>query len=199
MKKKVKLFSTIASLCLAVALMAFGVWAAAGAAKFATNSTVSFTATTAVFGTFEAKVALGEEVKHTITATKQNVNGGAWEVTAGGVTTENLMGTTGAALGAALALTQTGDKYTFTYSFENTSPYTINYKVATTLGASVKQVGDAEQDAITVVDVTNKTGTILKGKKETWVVTVELKSLDIAESKDIPVKFVVNLDKDAIA
>lgn len=198
MKKKVKLFSTIASLCLAVALMAFGVWAAAGAAKFATNSTVKFTATTAVFGTFEAKVDLNGAAKHTIKATKENVNGGAWAVTAGDVTTENLMGT-GAALGEALVLTQTGDKYTFTYSFENTSPYAIYYKVETTLGSSVKQVGAPAEDAITVVDAGDKTGTINKGAKVTWTVTVELKSLDIAESKDIPVNFVVNLDKDAIA
>ena len=44
MKKKVKLFSTIASLCLAVALMAFGVWAATSSA-FKVTSKVSFTAT----------------------------------------------------------------------------------------------------------------------------------------------------------
>ncbi|MCI7003428.1 MAG: hypothetical protein MR904_03695 [Clostridia bacterium] len=198
MKKKVKLFSTIASLCLAVALMAFGVWAAAGAAKFATNSTVSFKATTAVFGTFEAKVALGEEVKHTITATKENVNNGDWAVTAGEVEKTALMGD-GAALGDALALTQIGDKYTFTYSFENTSPYTINYKVTTDLANSIKQVGNTEQDAITVVDVTNKTGTIAKGAKEIWTVTVELKSLDLAKDENLKVNFVVNLDKDAIA
>ena len=198
MKKKVKLFSTIASLCLAVALMAFGVWAAAGAAKFATNSTVSFKATTAVFGTFEAKVDLNGTAKHTITATKENVNGGDWAVTAGKVEKTALMGD-GAVLGADLVLTNTGDKYTFTYSFENTSPYAINYKVTTDLAASVKQVGNAGQDAITVVDVDNKAGTIAKDAKETWVVTVELKSLDLAKNEDLKVNFVVNLDKDAIA
>lgn len=42
MKKKVKLFSTIASLCLAVALMAFGVMAAT-TATLGITSTVSFT------------------------------------------------------------------------------------------------------------------------------------------------------------
>ena len=42
MKKRVKLLTTIASLCLAVALMAFGVYAAT-ASSLAVNSTVSFT------------------------------------------------------------------------------------------------------------------------------------------------------------
>lgn len=41
MKKRVKLFTTIASLCLAVALMAFGVYAATQA-KFSVSSTVAF-------------------------------------------------------------------------------------------------------------------------------------------------------------
>lgn len=48
MKKKIKLFSTIASLCLAVALMAFGVWAANNP-TFTVNSNVSFTASTDMF------------------------------------------------------------------------------------------------------------------------------------------------------
>ena len=44
MKKRLKLFSTIASLCLAVALMAFGVWAATNV-SFTVSNKVSFTAT----------------------------------------------------------------------------------------------------------------------------------------------------------
>ena len=44
MKKNFKLFSTIASLCLAVALMAFGVWAAT-TASFGITSKVTFAAT----------------------------------------------------------------------------------------------------------------------------------------------------------
>lgn len=43
MKKRLKLFSTIASLCLAVALMAFGVWAATSVG-FNVSNKVSFTA-----------------------------------------------------------------------------------------------------------------------------------------------------------
>mgnify|MGYP003457385742 CR=1 FL=1 len=44
MKKRVKLSTTIASLCLAVALMAFGVYAAVQT-SFTINSTISFTST----------------------------------------------------------------------------------------------------------------------------------------------------------
>ena len=42
MKKKMKLFSTIASLCLAVALMAFGVYAAT-TVNYTVGGTVSYT------------------------------------------------------------------------------------------------------------------------------------------------------------
>ena len=55
MKKKVKLFSTIASLCLAVALMAFGVWAASSA-NFGVTSTVKYTLDGQIKATIEIKV-----------------------------------------------------------------------------------------------------------------------------------------------
>jgi len=54
MKKRVKLFTTIASLCLAVALMAFGVYAATQA-SFKITGSVTFTASKDVY------VALAEE------------------------------------------------------------------------------------------------------------------------------------------
>ncbi|MDY2695959.1 MAG: hypothetical protein SOV27_02200 [Eubacteriales bacterium] len=55
MKKKVKLFSTIASLCLAVALMAFGVWAAS-TANFGVTSTVKYTLSGQINATINIKV-----------------------------------------------------------------------------------------------------------------------------------------------
>lgn len=58
MKKKVKLFSTIASLCLAVALMAFGVWAATNV-NFSITNKVSFTATANVKATVSAVANVG--------------------------------------------------------------------------------------------------------------------------------------------
>lgn len=55
MKKKVKLFSTIASLCLAVALMAFGVWAAT-TASVGVTSTITYTVSGQVDMTFKIEV-----------------------------------------------------------------------------------------------------------------------------------------------
>ena len=64
MKKKVKLFSTIASLCLAVALMAFGVWAASNA-NFGVTSTVKYTLSGQVQATFTVKVFYNKTVVKT--------------------------------------------------------------------------------------------------------------------------------------
>ena len=61
MKKRLKLFSTIASLCLAVALMAFGVWAATNA-TFGVTSTVKYTVNGQVNVEFGVTVAYGEDV-----------------------------------------------------------------------------------------------------------------------------------------
>ena len=58
MKKKIKIFSTIASLCLAVALMAFGVYAATNV-KLSTTSTISFAATE-IQGYWSLKVEGGD-------------------------------------------------------------------------------------------------------------------------------------------
>lgn len=57
MKKNFKLFSTIASLCLAVALMAFGVWAATSV-SLGVTSKVSFTVSD-VFVNITGKATLG--------------------------------------------------------------------------------------------------------------------------------------------
>ena len=57
MKKRVKLLTTIASLCLAVALMAFGVYAATNITATVTN-TVSFTATENVKATLTYSTSL---------------------------------------------------------------------------------------------------------------------------------------------
>lgn len=59
MKKNFKLFSTIASLCLAVALMAFGVWAATSV-SLGVTSKVSFTVSD-VFVNITGKATLGGE------------------------------------------------------------------------------------------------------------------------------------------
>ena len=63
MKKKVKLITTIASLCLAVALMAFGVYAATSE-SLKVNSSVSFTSTTVLFDAVVDITGAVEEAKH---------------------------------------------------------------------------------------------------------------------------------------
>ena len=67
MKKKVKLFSTIASLCLAVALMAFGVWAAK-TASVGVTSTIKYT----VSGQVQANITI--EVKYDTKYVDTNTN-----------------------------------------------------------------------------------------------------------------------------
>ena len=86
MKKRIKLFSTIASLCLAVALMAFGVWAATSA-EFKATSTVAFTSTTVlidVTGNVEgfATQENGKSASYRYNAdkTKTDVYNETWEI-----------------------------------------------------------------------------------------------------------------------
>ena len=67
MKKRVKILTTIASLCLAVALMAFGVYAAAQQ-KMTVGSTVSFTAQVAVTWGWEVE---GGTLENKVSGTKQ--------------------------------------------------------------------------------------------------------------------------------
>ena len=65
MKKKVKLFSTIASLCLAVALMAFGVWAAS-TANFGVTSTVKYTLSGQINAIINIKVTFSSAAHVTV-------------------------------------------------------------------------------------------------------------------------------------
>lgn len=63
MKKKVKLFATIASLCLAVCLMAFGVWAAS-TATLGVSSSVSYTVSGNVHVAFDVMVEYTSTENH---------------------------------------------------------------------------------------------------------------------------------------
>ena len=64
MKRKFKLFATLASLCLSVALMAFGVYAATNV-TYNVNSSVSFAAQ--VSGTWSSQVQFGTKSGDTVT------------------------------------------------------------------------------------------------------------------------------------
>ena len=191
MKKRVKLLTTIASLCLAVALMAFGVYAAANV-TFTTTSTVSFTATTDVFGTFEANVKKtgSADALDTIEATRANTAGSSWSNT-------TVTGA-GEALGENLKLEAVNDEYVFTYKFTNTSPYAVKYTITTTVTADVPTATTADAEtvlAIDTTDVTTKSGTIAIDSFEQWTISVKLLSLDIAADTDITVNFALALEK----
>lgn len=197
MKKNFKLFSTIASLCLAVALMAFGVWAATSV-TFKTNSSVKFTATTDVFGTFHAEVKLNDgAASDVIEYQKVNAAGSDWVATANNKADKKdaLLGD-GAQLGAAeLPLTAVNDMYTFTYSFTNAAPYAIKYTVTTAEFQNIKTANAPEADGIAITDVATKTGSTAVGATTTWTITVKLLSLDIAETAVINVPFALVLEK----
>lgn len=81
MKKRIKLFSTIASLCLAVALMAFGVYAA-GTSNLSLTSTVSYVVSGNVNVKFDVSVTASDPDKVTRTApdadTANNETKGTW-------------------------------------------------------------------------------------------------------------------------
>lgn len=185
MKKRVKLLTTIASLCLAVALMAFGVYAAGNPANFATNSTVSFTATTDVFGTFTASVSKTgtEGALDTLTTTRANTAGSAWSDTA-------LASTAGKTLGTSLVLSAVEDEYVFTFTFENASPYAVTATPTTTVSADVMQANAPTEVAIDTTDITTTDAqTIAVGGDYTWTIKVKLLSLDIAANQTINVNF----------
>lgn len=81
MKKRIKLFSTIASLCLAVALMAFGVYAA-GTSNLSLTSTVSYVVSGNVNVKFDVSVTASDPDTVTRTApdadTANNETKGTW-------------------------------------------------------------------------------------------------------------------------
>ena len=82
MKKRLKLFSTIASLCLAVALMAFGVWAAT-TANFGVSSTVKYTVSGQVNVEITIKVTYDmAQVKGTLDGASTAATGAKYQYTA---------------------------------------------------------------------------------------------------------------------
>lgn len=183
MKKKVKLFSTIASLCLAVALMAFGVWAA-GAVTFKTTSKVTFEAASDVFGTYTAKVVntASGATDETISVKRIYGTDNDWVEVAGGKKGA-LMGS-----GASFAdqtVKAAGNTVTFTYTFKNDSPYAVYYKF-TFEGADFESVdcvletkcaaaAAANDDAITVghtLPGTEGSGAVAVGGEVSATVTV---------------------------
>lgn len=207
MKKKVKLFSTIASLCLAVALMAFGVWAANTAADFHTASSVTFTAETGVYGDYKAEVktkagAAAAVSEQTITATRA-YDATDWSVSEG---TDKAVLMNASGNGAALTsqeVSAVGDQVIYEYSFTNNSPYSLTYTFTEAHGAAIgcDAATKCSTDAITVSvvyandgateGVTN-TGTVEAGKTVKATVTITLNCRHI--SADAKVTNSMNLN-----
>ena len=203
MKKRVKLLTTIASLCLAVALMAFGVYAANAAVTFKTNSTVSFSAATEVIGEFTATLtkytAEDDEgqVVDSINA-KNTIDNKTWVVTDSDTT---LMGA-GYALGGAeaLKLVNVGDKYEFSFTFKNNSPYAVNYELTLTDADKLVDTKQANAEAVAIDVEKTQTPSDAEGSLGlsgtiTYTVTIELKSLDIATNVDYAVNYSLSVVK----
>lgn len=90
MKKRVKLLTTIASLCLAVALMAFGVYAATSV-SFKATGTISFTSTE-ISGTWTLAVAAvnGTPAEQTPTVTPAAEDNGVGSATVANTTVTDI-------------------------------------------------------------------------------------------------------------
>lgn len=205
MKKKVKLFSTIASLCLAVALMAFGVWAATTTVNFKTKSTVSFTAATDVYGTFKATVAKDGTVDAAGTiAVKRvlDVTGATnkdWEVDEGNTVEGALdkvvkLGDVAPA-GAELpnqTVAKAGETIVYTYTFTNKSPYAVKYTFTIDEAGLVDTACEAatpcENPAIKVDFAysgknTTATGTLAENEVATCTITIKLNCIHRSADK----------------
>lgn len=192
MKKKVKLFTTIASLCLAVALMAFGVYAAQ-------NVTVDITGSV----TFEAAAHVNTTI--TLSSTLENIKaeeGGLAEVTdaavystpAGDISTGAATGSY--AIGAnTINPTKVGTNmvYTYTVKIVNNAKASDAYaklKVTVTASSDFTATPDLATDGYTLVlsgDLATATTMDAKAEK-TFVVTLTVDSTRTLGTKDIGVK-----------
>lgn len=223
MKKKIKLFSTIASLCLAVALMAFGVWAATNNVNFKVNSTVSFTADAMVYGEFKietknvvngAAVASATELDierrigeaadaNKDWALKTGVTQTATEDTYKAVYGE------GYEVGQNLKFNKTGDYYEYTFTFTTDSPYALSAtpSMAVKAGANVEGLADATLTAgkYTIdlangaagITVTTKVGTEEKNIENT-AVTMDAATKTDAANKTLTYSIRIELTSSAL-
>lgn len=189
MKKKVKLFSTIASLCLAVALMAFGVWAATSS-KYSVTSKVSFTSKD-VMVTWNAKV-VGGKVTNNVTAPAVVVNATTNPGAEHKAEPVNL--------GAQEFDTTTTEGLTITYTItcqnngENVIRVTPAFKDTKKFATAQNVVVTYKMKNTTAGDFTPgdwAVQTIAKGETATWEVALRMENItqDVAE-QNLDVSFV---------
>lgn len=159
MSKKVKLLGTCAALCLSLALMVFGVYAA-GLSAFEISSNVTFTASDDVYGKFEASVKLNDGTPTSVTPYEVFADGSA---------------TTGAATGNTLAdqtLTAVDDTVVYEFKFTNNSRFDVTVTVTGTQPTSQTING---VETITVTQA--QTFTVKSGEANSTTLTVKLNSL----------------------
>lgn len=155
MKKKVKLFTTIASLCLAVALMAFGVYAAlqanltvSGSIKFTATGVDGYFKSVAVEAVTDCEVANGTATG-TATAHMEDLTGVEVTVNSG----------------------KNACKFTVTVVFAN---------IGSTNAIKVTPSTGANENGITYTNAEEKT--VAAGEEATFVITIEYAAVDQAQN-----------------
>ena len=154
MKKKVKLFTTIASLCLAVALMAFGVYAARSIILTA-NGTITFEAT---------------DINGVWTQVVANVSGGEFKTGEKTAQTLTVEGTT-VTIPEVKVVAADNDEHpvvtiTLTATFKNNAD-----TVAASLTSAEASKNEGDNSTI---DITGNTGTAAATETGTVVATIKL-------------------------
>lgn len=197
MKKKVKLFSTIASLCLAVALMAFGVWAASNA-NFGVSSKVIYTVT----GQVNMEYTI--EVKYTATHVdfnSDNVSVGRKEdgTEAGfvkqtwegkqqpGQAALNLVGENVIKLGDYTFNKEAlvNDVVVYTITIKNLASDKLNVKVTDNSADGMNEDGDTKIISRNVTGETDYTCEAKGAQTATFTYTVEFKLVDASAGAEI--------------
>lgn len=197
MNKKFKLFSTIASLCLAVALMAFGVWAATNVSVSVTG-TVAFTAAANV----KAEVTFSDNIDNftagegfTATSTPKTLyrTKTAEEDAVGSETNTKALGD----LTFACTDVTKNMVYTYTLTITNKASESDQYKVLTVAksGAATTNANTLNEQGITVVvsGTLAETGKIAQGASATVIVTVTVNPNRTVSKTDIGITLALTM------
>ena len=152
MKKRVKLLTTIASLCLAVALMAFGVYAAS-------SSTMVITSQVA-FGGAQVAVTWGWQVEAESLKDEENTTG-VLSATQSYATTDPNANWTSTGIPASVDFVAVnGDTITYTFTCKNdgTAPITVAPSQETFTGSTncTVEMSDGTNDSWKTVTLTNQ-------------------------------------------
>ena len=187
MKKNFKLFSTIASLCLAVALMAFGVWAATSV-SLGVTSKVSFTVSD-VFVDITGKATLGgvqegttfTATSYTGTVANAKLNNETWDIGTIAFTSEKdvivyILEITNAAKSGQVSVTVTD------YEPKKITGTTQSAKVVvadgqeTDLGGTAMTLAAGKKLTITVTRTLNDKTTTFEAT-DSWLPTIEIANI----------------------